>query len=95
MSVDPTIRRLQSDWRDLRREVRDLREGDRESTRALERVEAELATLRKSYPIAAGMTPAQRNGAVAGVAGAAVALAAGLPQIIEALAPVLQALGGH
>lgn len=49
--------------------------------------------LEQAYPSVAGMTPAQRKGVIAGAGGAAVALVAVLPQVVELLRPVFVALG--
>ena len=53
--------------------------------RAVEDVAKRLDALESAYPVVAGLTPAQRAGATAGLTGALIALATALPHVIEIL----------
>ena len=83
--VEPDPGRNQSDIRDLRREATLTRAELRDLRAAYRACESELASLRDRYSLVAGMTPAQRVGAVTGVGAALAVLLQHLPQILAAL----------
>ena len=83
-TLDYRVDRLDSDVRELRREASASRTEQRECRAAVQALEGRVGQMLDAYPTVAGMTAQQRLGAQAGVAGALVALATALPQILRA-----------